>query len=167
MIKEANLLCGDAIANFRTVQSFGHNEEIVKKFEEFLLPSLAVAKMSKVKGGVAYGVGQAAQYFVFALEFYLAGYILQEMPEFSPSDVFLALFIIMFSAMHLGFAQSMGPDMGKANAAAERIFGIIEAPSRIDAIEMDSDESLKTGFFETCKGKIEFRNVWFRYPTRK
>lgn len=33
--KEANLLCGDAIVNYKTVQSLGHEKELVKKFKEF------------------------------------------------------------------------------------------------------------------------------------
>lgn len=36
LLKEANLLCGDAIINYKTVQSFGFEEEIVKVYDEFL-----------------------------------------------------------------------------------------------------------------------------------
>lgn len=36
--KEADLLCGDAINNFKTVQSFGHEEELVKKYYEMMFP---------------------------------------------------------------------------------------------------------------------------------
>jgi len=54
--------------------------------------------------------------------------------------------------------------MGKAAAAAERVFGIIDYPSVIDA-----RETAKTGLKvpETFEGKIEFKDVWFRYPRRK
>ena len=34
--KEANLLCGDAIINYKTVQSFGHEDLIANKYEEML-----------------------------------------------------------------------------------------------------------------------------------
>ena len=34
MLGESKRLMGDAIANFRTVQSFGHEELIVQKFAE-------------------------------------------------------------------------------------------------------------------------------------
>jgi len=37
--KEANLLCGDAIVNYKTVQSFGHVDLIVKKYTDLLEPS--------------------------------------------------------------------------------------------------------------------------------
>lgn len=57
--------------------------------------------------------------------------------------------------------------MGKANAAADRIFKIIETPSKIDALEDQSVSKKKLLDINDVKGKIEFRNVWFRYPTRK
>jgi ABC-type transport system involved in Fe-S cluster assembly fused permease/ATPase subunit len=30
--KEADLLCGDCIVNFKTVQSFGHEDMLVEKY---------------------------------------------------------------------------------------------------------------------------------------
>lgn len=34
--KEAQILCGDAIANYKTVQSFGHEKEVVELYRSFL-----------------------------------------------------------------------------------------------------------------------------------
>jgi len=48
-------------------------------------------------------------------------------------DVMKALFAIMFGALQAGNAAALGPDMGKAKAAAERVFKIIDYPSQIDA----------------------------------
>jgi hypothetical protein len=33
ILKDANLLCGDAISNFKTVQSLGNTDLIVDKYE--------------------------------------------------------------------------------------------------------------------------------------
>jgi len=57
--------------------------------------------------------------------------------------------------------------MGKAMAAAERIFGIIESKSEINAVELDNDNTKKRLSINDVQGNIEFKNVWFRYPTRK
>lgn len=57
--------------------------------------------------------------------------------------------------------------MGKANAAAIRIFGIMDQISHIDAVQIDKDDKLKRIKMGGLSGKIEFKNVWFRYPTRK
>jgi len=87
--------------------------------------------------------------------------------DLNPGDVFIALFAIMFGASHAGTASSMGPDMGKATAAANRIFKIKEYPSKIDAIEIDEKNEKKRINFDELSGKVEFKDVWFRYPTRK
>lgn len=55
--------------------------------------------------------------------------------------MFIALFAIFFGANQAGTAAAMGPDIGKAQIAATRIFKIIEQPSEINAIEMDKDSS--------------------------
>lgn len=69
----------------------------------------------------------------------------------------------------MGNAAGFGPDMGKAVAAATRVFGIIEFPSKIDAQAIDEDETktFKRIKPEDVTGKLEFKDVWFRYPTRK
>jgi len=80
-------------------------------------------------------------------------------------DVMSALFAIMFSAFQAGNAAAFGPDMGKATAAANRVFKIIDYPSQIDA-RASIDKGIKVNT-ATFVGKIEFKDVWFRYPRRK
>jgi ABC-type bacteriocin/lantibiotic exporter with double-glycine peptidase domain len=44
----------------------------------------------------------------------------------------------------------------------------MEQPSEIDAIGMDENQNMQPKNLNlNIKGKIEFKNVWFRYPTRK
>lgn len=80
-------------------------------------------------------------------------------------DVMAALFAIMFAGMQAGNAAAFGPDMGKAKIASERVFGIIDFPSSIDA-RASAEKGIKVNM-ETFKGKVEFKDVWFRYPRRK
>jgi len=104
--------------------------------------------------------------------FYFGGMILKydakNDKKLDHADIFIALFAIMFGASQAGTAASMGPEMGKATSAAASIFKIIEYPSEINALAIDNDTSAKKILnTNDIKGKIEFRNVWFRYPTRK
>jgi len=115
---------------------------------------------------------------VTAAMFYFGGMIMKSAmdegpdPEtgrysINPEDVFVALFAIMWGASHAGSAAAFGPDMGKARAAAERIYKIIDQPSQINAVAINADTTKIRLNPETVVGKIEFRDVWFRYPTRK
>lgn len=63
--------------------------------------------------------------------------------------------------------MSMGPDVGKCAVAATRIFRIIEYPSKINAMAMDREDPPTKRSAENIQGVIEFKDVWFRYPTRK
>jgi hypothetical protein len=84
------------------------------------------------------GLSQGATYFIFAAFFFFGGLILEaDFMTAKPGDIFSALFAMMFGAQHAGTAAAMGPDMAKANEASLRIFKIIEAKSKIDAVEMD------------------------------
>jgi ATP-binding cassette, subfamily B (MDR/TAP), member 1 len=51
-------------------------------------------------------------------------------------------------------------------AAAEKIFKMINTPSKIDALADDEESKNKTETSENFRGEIEFKNVWFRYPSR-
>lgn len=99
--------------------------------------------------------------------FYGAGKIMESNPEIKMDDIMISLMAIMFGASQAGSAAAFGPDMAKAMAAADRIFGIVESKSEINAVEMDTDSSKKRLNLADVKGHIQFKDVWFRYPTRK
>lgn len=84
----------------------------------------------------------------------------------NPEDIMMTIFAILFGASQAGTAMSLGPDIGKAVIAATNVFRIIEFPSKINALEQNKKQTeFKSA--ENIKGVIEFKNVWFRYPTRK
>ena len=55
--------------------------------------------------------------------------------------------------------------MGKAKKAGVKIFSYIDGESKINAV--DIPERARSIDSQSFKGEIEFRNVWFRYPSRK
>ena len=184
--KVANLIIGDAINNLKTVQSFGYEELIVAKYISILEPIYKATIKKHIKAGISFGFSQFIVYLIFSGLFYFGGMIIEdsqegtikypignglniELPNYTvnPKDVFISLFAIFFGANQFGMAMAMGPDIGKAQVAATKIFKIIEHPSEINAMEMDKDSTKKKLNLSSVQGKIEFKNVWFRYPTRK
>ena len=134
-----------------------------------------LTQKSHIKAGLAIGLANFFVYVVFAAMFYSAGVIIKNnydaetgQYDINPQDVFTAIFAMFFASTNAGMAASMGPDMGRAKAAADRIFKIIDSASKINAQQIDKDTSKKSILSpEQIEGKIEFRDVWFRYPTRK
>lgn len=176
--KEANLLCGDAITNFKTVQSLGHLDTVYQKYVSLMTPGFDSTLKTHIKTGIAFGMSQGLTNAVTGILFFSGGKLIQSSMEkgpdpetgrfdIDPTDVFAALFSLMWGASHMGSASAFAPDIGKAQAAAERIFKLHDFPSKMNACAMDSDTSKKSLNLEDVQGKIEFRDVWFRYPTRK
>ena len=138
----ADLMCGDCLVNFKTVQSFGNEEMIFKLYEDSLTPSHKVSNAANMKVGIVIGINQFALYSVMAAMFYVGGYLIKEsidpvtkQPTLNPKDVFTAIFGIMFGAFNAGNAAAFAPDMGKAKAAATRVFKIMDYPSKINAMD--------------------------------
>lgn len=75
---------------------------------------------------------------------------------------------MVFGAMSCGQAQQFGPDLGKARRAAERIFEILDY-QEVSVVQIQQeDESNQVGqILENRQVAIEFKNVWFKYPTRE
>ena len=86
-------------------------------------------------------------------------------PSITPTAFFMAVLVIQGGATQAGFALAAGADLGKALNAVSKVFGIIEHPSRINAFEMDEKKIGQSS--ERVIGKIELKDVWFRYPSRK
>lgn len=53
--KHANLLAGDSVINFKTVQSFGYTDKIVEKYRDLLYPVTTFARCTHIKTGIAFG----------------------------------------------------------------------------------------------------------------
>ena len=160
----ANGLVGDSIVNFRTVQGFGYDEMIVDKYAELLGKDYNTAVCFNIKVGCTTGFSQFAMFGVFAGIFFFGGMVIEDnFPKVKAESVLTAMFAILFGASQMGNASAMGPDVGKAGEAAKRVFKIIDQDSKIDAIALDEKKELKE---DVEMGVIEFRDVWFRYPTR-
>ena len=163
-LKEANLIISDSISNYKTVASFGHEALIVETLQNKLQGPMKSGNKRAHYAGIVFGWATFIQNIVFAALFYLGAVFIKEYGVFA-DDVFIAIYVIAFASFGAGQAQQFGPATGKAAKSAERIFGIMDEPSDIDVTKAEPREVIANE--DTMKGEIEFRNVWFRYPTRK
>ena len=76
--------------------------------------------------------------------------------------MFIGMFVFIFGAFTAAQGASMGPDVAKATKSAAKIFSVIRRPSTIDPLS----EEGTTPYSGAFNGTIEFKDVWFRYPTR-
>jgi len=75
----------------------------------------------------------------------------------------MAFWIILFGSMGAAMMGALGPDAAAAITSGAKIFKIVDTPTKVDAV---SDDISGDAVPENFEGGIEFRKVWFRYPTK-
>ena len=80
-----------------------------------------------------------------------------EMNFYGVISVFQA---ISMATLTLGTSVSFAPNIAGGRLAAARLFKFIDEPSPIDPFS-------ESGKKQVIKGKIQLKDVHFRYPTRK
>ena len=162
--KEANLVVSDAIVNAKTVASFSNEQKIVETYR-FRLDKLRKAAIRKIHvTAILYGFSQFVMYAGNALLFYCSALILNNF-DVKGEDIFYALFAMLFGTFGAGQAQQFGPQIGKGVKAAHRVFMIVDEQSELDPTAVREEEILVDK--KVFRGEVEFKNVWFRYPSRK
>lgn len=71
-------------------------------------------------------------------------------------------FVSFYSIMMLAWSMGMSGDTAAAKAAGPKIMRLIKREPDIDVYDESGDELLKTN----AAGEIEFKDIFFRYPTR-
>lgn len=119
-----------------------------------------VVKQSN-KAGLYYGLGVAGRTLYISIVFLLAMEILVYKMGIDSSDVFTATYLLFFAYMSIGGQAANVPSIKKAKASAIPVFSIIDEVSELD-IRKPEHRTIKT----VEKGKIQFINTTFNYPTR-
>lgn len=121
--------------------------------------------------GFMFGLAEGLFIATFAYLFYYGGKLIDDSFDEEENDfiditadqVFMCIFATAFSSIAAGSAGFFGPNVKESRQAAKNVFEIIDYQSKIDAVSMNDNANLKTAD-STFEGRIEFKNVWFRYP---
>ena len=111
--------------------------------------------------GFFYGLSQIILFVVFGLIFYL-GIIFMNRNNLLISDVFVAIFAIMFSGMTAGNNMHFAPDVTAAKKSASNIF-LIQDSLDEDQLQIESGSKMLKS---KINGNIVFKNVSFKYESR-
>lgn len=158
--KAANALLSDIVLNYRTVISFGQKnvDLILDRYSELLIiPKQAGIKKAHISG-LFFGYSQSIRFVFVAVVFYMAAIFVSKFDNRSKEDVYTGCYVVFVGSIGCGVSISQLPSLSRARSAAKLIFGIIEEPSEIDP-KQPGHESLP-------QGRIEFKNLYFRYPSR-
>ena len=155
-LAKAAVTSEEVIGSMRTVRSFGNEEVGVHRFANDVDESLVVGKRIALYSGAFTGAVSFLGQLSVGIVLYYGG---RQVVEGELSGGLLASTVIYTLSIASGFAflSSLYGDFSNAAGAAERLFDVLDRSPQIPS----------TGrTLETLKGKIEFRDVSFRYATR-
>lgn len=158
--KQANSLLSDIILNYRTVIAFGPKnvDMILERYSALLvIPREAGIKKAHISG-LFFGYSQGIRFIFIGFVFYIAA-VFTKRYDLDSQQVYTGCYVVFVGSIGTGVSLSQLPSITKARESAKLIFGIIEEPSKIDPKQR--------GVENISHGRVEFKNIWFRYPSRR
>ncbi|GLE08609.1 hypothetical protein PINS_up019894 [Pythium insidiosum] len=149
----------EALSNIRTVVSLGLEDRISTKFSALLEAPLENGRKEAQINGLALGFSSFIVFATYSLVFWYGGHLVDQR-KINFLELMRTLMAIMMSAQGVGNAASFLGESENAIKAGAAIVAIRDRPLPIDAF---ADEGERPA---TVEGRIEFRDITFRYPTR-
>ncbi|ETI48243.1 hypothetical protein F443_07711, partial [Phytophthora nicotianae P1569] len=149
----------EALSNIRTVVSLGLENSICGKFSALLEEPLASGRREAQLNGLALGFSSFILFATYSLVFWYGGKLVDDR-EINFKELMRTLMAIMMSAQGIGNATSF---MGESDNALKAGKAIVELQDRQPPIDSFQEGGRR---IDKLQGKIEFKNITFRYPTR-
>ncbi|CAO2192684.1 unnamed protein product [Urochloa humidicola] len=156
---ESSVVVEQTIGSIRTVASFTGEKRAVEKYNK----SLKSAYKSGVREGLAAGLGMGTVMVLLFCGYslgiwYGAKLILEK--GYTGAKVMNVIFAVLTGSLALGQASPSMKAFAGGQAAAYKMFETINRTPEIDAYSTTGRK------LEDIRGDIEFRDVYFSYPTR-
>ncbi|KAL6850411.1 hypothetical protein ACP4OV_021038 [Aristida adscensionis] len=156
---ESSVVVEQTIGSIRTVASFTGEKRAVEKYSK----SLKSAYKSGVREGLAAGLGMGTVMVLLFCGYslgiwYGARLILEK--GYTGAKVMNVIFAVLTGSLALGQASPSMKAFAGGQAAAYKMFETINRTPEIDSYNTSGMK------LEDIRGDIEFRDVYFSYPTR-
>ncbi|CAG5040909.1 unnamed protein product [Parnassius apollo] len=158
---KANTIATEAITNIRTVSAFCGEEGVLNRYREAGMSARTTARRSLRWRGCVFSFGQTAPFAGYALSLWYGG-VLVANKEVHYKNVIKVSEALIFGAWMMGQALAFAPNFGAAMLAAGRVMTLLARKPRVVSprAPMLSDTFV-------ASGKIQYKSVRFRYPTRR
>ena len=159
---EAGGILSECVTNTKTIYSFNFQKKAVEMYMEIIDFLRNQFVRDSMIGGFFIGLGQFCMFAANATVLYAAKkYILKG--EIDSEDMGLAMNVVMTAASGIGQGMGNIGDLKKAKIAFKSLYSTIDIKSKISAFKRDNEGKKSP---ENLKGRIEFKHVYFAYPTR-
>ncbi|CAL6285659.1 unnamed protein product [Bathycoccus prasinos] len=177
--KKSSSVVSEAVQMIRDVQAFGLEKRIAGLYDTLLIEPSRAERNESMRAGATFGISQAVTMGFYGYAFWLGGYFINK-GELTFIDFMKSLWALGFCAAGAGQAAMFMGDKTAGNAAASRIFELIDREPPIDTnpfvesgdarvipmTRAQAKESNCGTIVDNFSGSIEFQEVKFSYPTR-
>ncbi|OHT02035.1 ABC transporter family protein [Tritrichomonas foetus] len=152
----------EVITSFRTIKSFDNEMKEAKLYGEALDSVDAVFHKTSIAQGIKDASIWVLIHLMIAGFLYLASYFIIDRPDmgYQSGDILILILSLIFSAIGISLCLSLSDDFKKARVSAAKVLKILELEPEVD--QEQGGKELKE-----VQGRIEFKNVGFRYKTRE
>ncbi|KKK13548.1 hypothetical protein ARAM_001719 [Aspergillus rambellii] len=148
----------EAVTAIRTVVSLTMERVILDSYRTQLEQQVKTDIPSILRSSYLYASSEALQFFCMALGFWYGGMLLGH-HEYTIFKFYVCFSEVIFGAQAAGTVFSYAPGMSKARHAAAELKALFSRKPKIQGC-------VGGEVVRSLQGSIEFRNVYFRYPTR-
>lgn len=110
------------MVNIRTVSSFGYEGIIAQKYDEKMQKPYELAIKKGNASGFFFGTSQLVMFIIFGLLFYLGALFVRDNQGVTVTDMFTAVYAIMFAGMTAGNNAHFMPDTAACKNSAANLF---------------------------------------------
>ncbi|KAJ3214877.1 GTPase-activating protein [Clydaea vesicula] len=153
-------VASEAVSGIRTIQSLTREQQVSGIYENILLKPLQDGVKSAWTNTSLYAFSTAINFFVNALVFWYGG-ICIAYNGYTVSTMFTVFIAIVFGSQSAGRIFSYAPDLSKASEAGANILTLLKSKPLIDSSSTLGEKA------DFKNGEVEFKDVYFQYPTRK
>ena len=159
---EAGSVLSECVTNTKTIYSFNFQNEAVKMYLNILNESSYIFIRDSILKGILMGIGVFALYANNATVFHYAWVFIKN-GQLTFDNMNLAMNCALM--LSNGVANNINglTEYNKANKAFDSMYNILNTVSLINTSDEVNARKLSV---TDVKGKIEFRNVSFAYPTK-
>lgn len=153
-------LASSYVSAIRTVQSLTRERGVVRQYSSVIDAQVKRSRTELMLSAIMYGLSQGLTQWVDALVFWWGSKVMHNHQATVKTNL-IAFLSIILGGQSAGQIFSYSPDLTKAFKAAQNIYRILTAQPWIDSWS-------KGGIMvdDSIEGDLEFRKVYFRYPTR-
>ena len=159
---EAGSILSECVINMKTIMSFNFQNKAIEIYENILSTEKKHYFKDSLKLGFWMGLGLSAYNFAFGA-IYKCGFLFLREKSVTFENLTCCITNISNSCDGLSdILRNMG-DSKKAKLAFKSVFRTLYTKSFIPPFESDNKNKISA---KDIKGKIEFKNVYFAYPTK-